>query len=94
VTDAANFEVPIILVASATGAFVGSFIICPFESVRIRDVSQKGYAKNILQVALRMIQEEGIPSLFAAVPLFLLKEVPFASTSDPQYTFNNPLLLL
>lgn len=79
-TDAANLEVPIILVAAATGAFIGSFIICPFESIRIRSVSQKDYAPNIFQVAARMVKEEGIPSLFAAVPLFLFKEVPFAST--------------
>ena len=80
VTDVANLEVPIILLASACGAVVGSFIICPFESVRIRSVSQKDYAPTIIQVAVRMATEEGIPSLFAAIPLFLLKEVPFAST--------------
>lgn len=77
-TEAASLEVPIILFAAATGAVVGSFIICPFESVRIRSVSQKDYAPTIVQVAARMIKDEGIPSLFAAVPLFLFKEVPFA----------------
>jgi len=81
-TDAANLEVPIILFAAAVGAFAGSFILCPFESVRIRSVSQKDYAPTIFQVAARMANEEGVPSLFAAVPLFLFKEVPFASTYD------------
>ena len=80
VTDAANLEVPIILLASACGAVVGSFIICPFESVRIRSVTQKDFAPTIFQVAAKMVNEEGIPSLFAAVPLFLFKEIPFAST--------------
>lgn len=77
-TEAIGFEVPIILCASAAGAFVGSFIICPFESVRIRAVSQKDYAPDIFSVFLRMYREEGVPSLFAAVPLFLVKEIPFA----------------
>ena len=76
--DAANYEVPIILSASAFGAIVGSFILCPFESVRIRSISQKDYAPDIVQVARKMINEEGLLSLFAAIPGFLAKEVPFA----------------
>jgi solute carrier family 25 (mitochondrial phosphate transporter), member 3 len=76
--NASGLEVPIILGASAVGAFVGSFVLCPFESVRIRSVSQKNYAPDIAQVFLRMTREEGIPSLFAAVPVFLAKEIPFA----------------
>jgi solute carrier family 25 (mitochondrial phosphate transporter), member 3 len=73
-----GYEVPIILAAAAVGAFTGSFILCPFESVRIRSVSQPDYAPDIVQVLLRMSSEEGIPSLFAAVPVFLAKEIPFA----------------
>lgn len=76
--QAAQFEVPIILFAASMGAFLGSFIICPFESVRIRSVSQKDYAPTILGVLNRMVNEEGVKSLFAAVPLVLAKELPFA----------------
>jgi solute carrier family 25 (mitochondrial phosphate transporter), member 3 len=75
---AGRYEVPIILGAAAVGAFAGSFILCPFESVRIRSVSQPDYAPDIVQVLLRMSNEEGIPSLFAAVPVFLAKEIPFS----------------
>jgi solute carrier family 25 (mitochondrial phosphate transporter), member 3 len=75
---AGAYEVPIILCAAAVGAFLGSFILCPFESVRIRSVSQTDYAPNIVQVCLRMVREEGLSSLFAAVPVFLVKEIPFA----------------
>jgi solute carrier family 25 (mitochondrial phosphate transporter), member 3 len=75
---AGGYEVPIILGAAAVGAFTGSFILCPFESVRIRSVSQPDYAPDIVQVLLRMSSEEGILSLFAAVPVFLAKEIPFA----------------
>jgi solute carrier family 25 (mitochondrial phosphate transporter), member 3 len=76
--NADSYEVPIILGASAFGAFVGSFILCPFESVRIRSVSQKDYASDILKVVQRMVRDEGVISLFAAVPGFLAKEIPFA----------------
>ena len=76
--DAAQLEVPIILISAGSAAFVGSFILCPFEAVRIRSVAQPNYAPNIVQVCNRMVAEEGIPSLFSAVPAFLLKEIPFA----------------
>ncbi|KAG7367921.1 mitochondrial carrier protein [Nitzschia inconspicua] len=75
--QAGSLEVPIILVSSAVSATVGTFILVPFESVRIRSVAQPGYGKNFLDVTGRIINEEGATSLFSAVPPFLLKEIPF-----------------
>lgn len=77
--EAVTYEVPIILVAASIGAFLGCFIISPFETVRIRSVAQPDYADNILGVLGRMVKEEGVGSLFNAVPTFLLKEIPFAA---------------
>ena len=76
-SEAQSLEIQIILVSSAVAAVFGSFILVPFESVRIRAVSQPGYGKNIGDVLSRMVSEEGIGSLFNALPPFLLKEVPF-----------------
>lgn len=76
--NAVTLEVPIILAAAGTAAAVGSFILCPFESLRIRLVSQKGKAQNAFVVLSRMIQDEGIGTFFKAVPLFFAKEIPFA----------------
>ncbi|KAL3909604.1 MAG: hypothetical protein SGILL_008023 [Bacillariaceae sp.] len=75
--QASSLEVPIILVSSAISATVGTYILVPFESVRIRSVAQPGYAKNPIEAAQKMIKEEGAGSLFSAVPPFLLKEIPF-----------------
>ncbi|GAX13669.1 hypothetical protein FisN_14Lh315 [Fistulifera solaris] len=75
----AGLEVPIILTAASVGAFLGSFVISPFEAVRIRSVFQKDYAPNILAVYNRMVAEEGFFSLFSAVPVVLAKEIPFAA---------------
>lgn len=75
----AGLEVPIILTAASIGAFLGSFVICPFEAVRIRSVFQKDYAPNIVAVYNRMVAEEGVLSLFSAVPVVLAKEIPFAA---------------
>jgi len=71
-------EVPIIVLASSISACAGSVIICPFEAVRIRSVAQPDFADSIVGVYQRMVKDEGFKSLFAAVPVFLLKEVPFA----------------
>jgi hypothetical protein len=84
-TAAAGLEVPIILFASAMGAFFGSFVISPFESVRIRTLSQPNYASNIFGVLQRMVQEEGLITLYNSVPAFLLKEIPFAMAKFTLY---------
>jgi solute carrier family 25 phosphate transporter 3 len=76
--QASSLEVPIILVSSAVSATVGTFILVPFESVRIRSVAQPGYGKNIVDITRRIVEEEGVSSLFSAVPPFLLKEIPFS----------------
>lgn len=84
--QAANLEVPVILTASAVGAFVGTFILVPFESIRIRSVAQPDYGKNFFDATSRMIKEEGLGSLFSAVPPFLLKEVPFNTAKFAVFT--------
>jgi solute carrier family 25 phosphate transporter 3 len=73
-----SYEVPIILAAAGFAAFLGCFVISPFESVRIRSVAQPDYSSSIIGVVNRMVDEEGLGSLFSAVPVFWLKEVPFA----------------
>jgi solute carrier family 25 phosphate transporter 3 len=84
--QAQNFEIQIILVSSAVAAFFGSFVLVPFESVRIRSVAQPGYGKNFFDVTSRIVNEEGIESLFSAAPAFLLKEVPFAMAKFTVFT--------
>lgn len=54
--EASNLEVPIILLASAISAVAGSFILCPFEAVRIRSVAQSGEKRSILDVFGTMVK--------------------------------------
>eukprot|EP00551_Chaetoceros_affinis_P009508 CAMPEP_0203670784 /NCGR_PEP_ID=MMETSP0090-20130426/6773_1 /ASSEMBLY_ACC=CAM_ASM_001088 /TAXON_ID=426623 /ORGANISM="Chaetoceros affinis, Strain CCMP159" /LENGTH=849 /DNA_ID=CAMNT_0050535727 /DNA_START=9 /DNA_END=2554 /DNA_ORIENTATION=- len=72
-----DYEIPIIVAAAATAAVFGSFTLAPSEAIRIRSVAQPDYAPNALGVATRMVSDEGIFTLFSAVPAFLLKEIPF-----------------
>ena len=85
-TQAQNLEIQIILLSSAVAAFFGSFVLVPFESVRIRSVAQPGYGKNFFDVTSRIVNEEGIESLFSAAPAFLVKEVPFAMAKFTVFT--------
>lgn len=75
-----TYEVPIILAAAATASAVGSVLICPFEAVRIRSVAQPNFASNAFGVLQRLLDEEGIGSLVNAIPVFLVKNVPYAMT--------------
>jgi len=78
-TEATTLEVPIILAAAATASFMGAFLICPFEAVRIRSVAQPDFAPNFPGVVTRIYEEEGLVKGFLdAIPVFLLRNVPYA----------------
>ena len=76
--DADSLEVPIILAAAGTAAAAAACFYCPFEAVRIRIVAQPDYGPNSVAVVNRMVFEEGIGSLISAIPVFLVKQVPYA----------------
>ena len=78
--DAMTLEVPIILAAAAVASSFGAILICPFEAVRIRTVAQPEFAPNSVDVFQKMLKEEGVGSLLNAIPIFLIKNVPYAMT--------------
>jgi solute carrier family 25 phosphate transporter 3 len=84
--QAASLEIQIVLVSASLAAFFGTFVLVPFESVRIRSVAQPDFGKNIFDVTKRMVAEEGAWSLFSAAPPLLLKEVPFAMAKFSIFT--------
>ncbi|CAB9523213.1 substrate carrier family protein N [Seminavis robusta] len=78
--EALNLEVPIILAAAAVASALGAVLSCPFEAVRIRTVAQPDFAPNSIEVFTKMLQEEGIGSLTDAIPVFLVRNIPYAMT--------------
>ena len=58
--NAAQYEIPIILLAAGSGAFVACFAISPFESIRIRMVSQPDFAPNIFAATNRIIAQVNV----------------------------------
>jgi solute carrier family 25 phosphate transporter 3 len=78
--DAIRLEVPIILISAAIASSIGAVLICPFEAVRIRTVAQPDFAPTSTDVLTKMVKEEGIGSLVNAIPIFLVRNVPYAMT--------------
>lgn len=76
--NADNLEVFIILVAAGLSSAVAAIFYCPFEAIRIRVVAQPQFASNSFETASKMIQEEGVGSLTNAIPVFLVKQIPYA----------------
>lgn len=76
--SAPSLEVVIILASAGIASSAAATVFCPFEAVRIRGVAQPEFGSNSLDVLQRMIKEEGIGSLVNAIPVFLVKAVPYA----------------
>jgi solute carrier family 25 phosphate transporter 3 len=76
--SATNYEIPIILLSAGFAAFWGSIVSSPFESIRIRSIAQPNFSPRFDGVLARMVQEEGIGSLFSAVPILLVKGIPYS----------------
>lgn len=77
--NAVAFEVPIILVAASIASAIGATLYSPFDAVRIRAVSQPNKQLNAFELCTKMVKEEGIEVLTDAIPIFVLKQVPYAA---------------
>jgi Mitochondrial carrier protein len=78
--DAVALEAPIILVAAGIASAFGAVLVSPFEAVRIRTVAQPDFAENAGAALSKMVKEEGVGSLVNAIPIFLIRNVPYAMT--------------
>jgi hypothetical protein len=78
--DAVALEAPIILVAAGMASAFGAVLVSPFEAVRIRTVAQPDFAENAGAALSKMVKEEGVGSLVNAIPIFLVRNVPYAMT--------------
>lgn len=66
------------LASSAAAEFLGDLALCPFESVRIRLVSQPGYAAGFGSAMARIYREEGLATgFYSGLGPILLKQIPY-----------------
>eukprot|EP00538_Stauroneis_constricta_P013689 CAMPEP_0119557732 /NCGR_PEP_ID=MMETSP1352-20130426/9299_1 /TAXON_ID=265584 /ORGANISM="Stauroneis constricta, Strain CCMP1120" /LENGTH=329 /DNA_ID=CAMNT_0007604873 /DNA_START=81 /DNA_END=1070 /DNA_ORIENTATION=- len=75
------------IMASAVAGAVAAVLLCPMESLRIRQVTDPAYADKGLATGLpKLIAEDGVFALFGGVWAMLSKQVPY--TFGKQVSFD------
>jgi solute carrier family 25 phosphate transporter 3 len=79
-STAVNNRNAVYLASAAAAEFFGDIALCPFESVRIRLVSQPTYANGLVGALARMAREEGFRGLYSGLGPILLKQYVLCRT--------------
>ncbi|KAI0436264.1 mitochondrial phosphate carrier protein [Xylaria telfairii] len=75
----------IYLGSSAIAEIAGDIILCPFEAVRIRLVSQPGFGRGLSDGFARIVRQEGIRGLYSGLGPIMLKQVPYTMATFVVY---------
>ncbi|KAI1124147.1 mitochondrial phosphate carrier protein [Nemania abortiva] len=75
----------IYLGSSALAEIAGDIVLCPFEAVRIRLVSQPGFGRGLSDGFARIVREEGIRGLYSGLGPIVLKQVPYTMATFVVY---------
>ncbi|KAI2611257.1 mitochondrial phosphate carrier protein [Hypoxylon fragiforme] len=73
------------LASSAAAELLGDVLLCPFEAVRIRLVSQPSFAPGMLPALAKMAKNEGMSGLYSGFTPIVLKQVPYTMATFVVY---------
>ncbi|KAL9935715.1 hypothetical protein V8E36_005292 [Tilletia maclaganii] len=75
---AQQYRTAIYLTGASIAEVFATMALTPLEAARIRMVSERGYASNLLGALSKMTAQEGIGGLYAGIIPILCKQVPYA----------------
>ncbi|KAI0545988.1 mitochondrial phosphate carrier protein [Xylaria curta] len=82
---ACNNRYAIYLGSSAIAEIAGDIVLCPFEAVRIRLVSQPGFGRGMGDGFARIVREEGVRGLYSGLGPIMFKQVPYTMATFVVY---------
>mmetsp|Transcript_133652 Transcript_133652/g.243261 ORF Transcript_133652/g.243261 Transcript_133652/m.243261 type:complete len:315 (-) Transcript_133652:77-1021(-) len=72
-----NYRNAIYLGASACAEFIADIFLCPLEAARIRQVSDKEFAKGTIEAVTKLFQMEGLAGWYSGFVPILFKQIPY-----------------
>lgn len=67
----------IFVISGALAELIGSFLLAPFESLRIRLVAKPDFANGLVSCFTKIVSTEGLIALFIGLPVMLMRNVPY-----------------
>ncbi|EEU04061.1 mitochondrial substrate carrier family protein [Dictyostelium discoideum AX4] len=89
---AKTYRIPIWVTASAIAETIGDIALCPFEAVRIRQVSNPTFASGFFSGFNRILKEEGFSGFYKGLTPIILKQVPYTASQFVTYELANDYL--
>ncbi|CAM9800459.1 unnamed protein product, partial [Chrysoparadoxa australica] len=88
----ALYPVPLLLCASAGAATFAATAVTPFESIRIKAVTNPSFPKSLVGGLQETVRRGQLVELFDAVPVLLLAEIPFMMAKFATFDATSKLL--
>ncbi|KAL6080173.1 mitochondrial phosphate carrier protein [Balamuthia mandrillaris] len=85
--NAARWQLPIYLGSAATAEVIGTAVLCPWEALRIKKVSQPDYCRGILDGLIKIGRTEGMNGYYKGLIPILGKQVPYTMTQLTVFQF-------
>jgi solute carrier family 25 phosphate transporter 3 len=73
--------------AGALAELIASFMLCPWEAVRIRMVSKPDFAPNMVAAFRHMLAVEGLGGMYRGLPPIVFKQVPYTMTQFASFQY-------
>jgi len=88
-----QFRVPLVLAAGALATVAVSFVLTPFEAVRIRMVERPEYAPSATAALSRFVGEGGVASLYSGLLPLMARQVSFGMVKFLIFDYAKDLIL-